>query len=72
MLPSYAAPAAATSLPCRRCPWDEVAGTPVFDFRDGWTINTSVDNFLARLVSPVLAIGVFVLADSESGNEETI
>jgi hypothetical protein len=34
-----------------------VAGVPMLDFVDGWTLNSLADNFVARWTSPIPAVG---------------
>lgn len=43
------------------------AGTLDTIFQGGWTTNTSADNFLARWVSPVDAVGLFIFSKSIDG-----
>lgn len=38
----------------------EYPGTPVAVFEDGWTDSTSADNYLARWLSPVPAVEIFI------------
>jgi hypothetical protein len=46
-----------------------VAGIPIMVFKDGWTFTNHADDYLARWVSPVPAVGVFIFAHSGDGHD---